>query len=118
MPSRSPILRNRVRRLRRDQTDAERKLWARLRDRQLHGAKFRRQHLIGSYMADFCCPEFCLVVEVDGGQHAEQAQADQRRDRLLAQRGYRVLRFWDNEVLSQTDAVLERIDEALRTART
>ena len=102
-------LRNRARNLRRDQTDAEGKLWARLRTRQLCGLKFRRQHPIGPYVADFCCVERGLVVELDGGQHATQAEADQRRSTYLEQRGYRVLRFWDNEVLVSPDAVLEQI---------
>ncbi|MBI4737310.1 MAG: endonuclease domain-containing protein [candidate division NC10 bacterium] len=104
---------DRARRLRRDQTEAERRLWARLRARQVHGAKFRRQHPIGGYIADFCCPECGVVVEVDGGQHAAQVEADSRRTAFLAERGYRVLRFWDNEVLAQIDAVLERIAEAV-----
>jgi len=102
-------LRNRARRLRRDQTDAEAKLWARLRTRQFCGLKFRRQHPIGPYVADFCCVERGLVVELDGGQHATQAEADQKRSIFLEQRGYRVLRFWDNEVLVSPDAALEQI---------
>ena len=104
---------DRARRLRRDQTDAESKLWSRLRGRQLSMAKFRCQHVIGKYIADFYCPERKLVVEIDGGQHAEQAEADQRRTKFLLQRGHRVLRFWDNDVLVNTDAVMERIAEAL-----
>ena len=104
---------DRAQRLRRDQTDAESKLWSRLRGRQLSMAKFRCQHVIGKYIADFYCPERKLVVEIDGGQHAEQAEADQRRTKFLLQRGYRVLRFWDNDVLVNTDAVMERIAEAL-----
>ena len=106
-------LRDRARRLRREQTETESKLWARLRARQLCGAKFRRQHLIGSFIADFCCVERGLVVELDGGHHAEQVETDQRRSALLARRGYRVLRFWDNEVLEDRDAVLERIAAVL-----
>ena len=102
-------LRNRARRLRSDQTEAERKLWARLRARQLCGVKFRRQHPIGLFVADFCCVERGLVIELDGGQHAEQVDADRRRSAFLAGRGYRVLRFWDNDVMEDTDAVLERI---------
>jgi len=101
------------RRLRREQTDAESKLWARLRDRQLCSAKFRRQHAIGPFIADFCCVERGLVIEIDGGQHATQAQADQRRSAHLERSGYRVLRFWDNEVLMNMEAVLERIFQVL-----
>ena len=106
-------LKSRARRLRRQQTDAESKLWARLRARQLCGAKFRRQHAIGPFIADFCTVERGLVIELDGGQHATQAQADQRRSAYLERSGYRVLRFWDNEVLMNMEAVLERIFQVL-----
>jgi len=105
--------RDRARRLRHDQTEVERKLWAHLRDRRLNSAKFRRQHPIGRFIADFCCPERGLVVELDGGQHAAQAEADRRRTAFLIQHGYRVLRFWDNEVMENIEAVLQRIAEAL-----
>ena len=104
---------DRARRLRRDQTDAERKLWSRLRGRQVRGAKFRRQHRIGLYIADFCCPEQTLVVELDGGQHSVQVESDLRRTAFLLQRGYRVLRFWDNDALVNTDVVVEQIAEAV-----
>ncbi len=75
--------------------------------------KFRRQHPISYFIVDFCCLEHRLVVELDGGQHAEQVEADQKRSAFLAGRGYRVLRFWDNEVMEDTDAVLERIAAVL-----
>ncbi|MBI2088346.1 MAG: endonuclease domain-containing protein [Deltaproteobacteria bacterium] len=106
-------LRDRARRLRRDQTDVERRLWARLRARRLCGAKFRRQHPIGNYIADFCCVERHLVVELDGGQHAVQAEADRRRSAFLVRRGYRVLRFWDSDITEEIEAVLQVIAEAL-----
>ena len=106
-------IRVRARRLRRDQTNAEQALWARLRDRQLCGAKFRRQHPIGPFVADFCCPRRKLVVELDGGQHAEEAASDEKRSRFLEAQGYRVLRFWNHDVLQNTEAVVERIAEAL-----
>ena len=106
-------LKERSRRLRREQTDAESKLWARIRARQLCGAKFRRQHPIGRFITDFCCVERGLVIELDGGQHAEQVEADRRRSAFLAGCGYRVLRFWDNDVMEDTDAVLERIAAVL-----
>jgi len=80
------IVRQRARQLRRDQTDAEQALWARLRDRQLCGAKFRRQHPIGPFVADFCCPQGKLIVELDGGQHAEEIAVDQKRSRFLEAR--------------------------------
>ena len=102
-------LRNRARKLRRQQTDVETKLWMRLRDRQLNGAKFRRQHPIGPYIVDFCCPDRELIVEIDGGQHAEQASADQIRTNFLEAAGYRVVRFWNHEALEQMDAILEEI---------
>jgi very-short-patch-repair endonuclease len=98
-----------ARRLRRTQTDAEAKLWARLRARQISGVKFRRQHPIGPYIVDFCSPDHGLVVELDGGQHAEQTSADQARTHFLEAEGYRVVRFWDHEVLNHLDAILEEI---------
>jgi very-short-patch-repair endonuclease len=103
-----------ARRLRRQQTEAERKLWARLRARQVNGSKFRRQHPIDHYIADFCCPDRRLIVELDGGQHAEQRDEDQKRTSFLELQGYSVLRFWDNEVLRNIEGVLERIAIALR----
>lgn len=117
MSALAPTLRVRARRLRREQTAAERKLWARLRARQVDGAKFRRQHPIGRYIADFCCPERGLVVELDGGQHADQVETDRRRTAFLEQQGFRVLRFWDNDMMQNIDAVLEQITEVLRDPR-
>jgi len=109
-------LRDRARQWREAQTDAERKLWMRLRSRQLGGAKFRRQQPIGPFIADLCSFEHGLVIELDGGQHAAQAEADGRRTAFLEREGYRVLRFWDHEVLQGIEAVLERIHEALRAS--
>ncbi|MBI2466731.1 MAG: endonuclease domain-containing protein [Candidatus Rokubacteria bacterium] len=106
--------RARARQLRSSETDAERKLWWRLRGRQVLGAKFRRQHPVGPFIVDFCCPERALIAEVDGGQHATQADADRRRTAFLERQGYRVLRFWDNEVLRATEGVPQRIAEALQ----
>jgi len=107
--------RENARKLRRAEADAERKLWYFLRTRQLGGHKFRRQHLVGPYIADFACPESHLIVELDGGQHAEQQQYDVRRTKALLACGYRVIRFWDNEALTHTDAVLETILHELET---
>ena len=104
-----------ARRLRNQQTDAERKLWNLLRNRQLHSFKFRRQHPIGSYIVDFCCLEQGLVVELDGGHHLLQKEQDQCRTHFLAQGGYRLLRFWDHEVLTQPEAVLQSILEELQS---
>jgi very-short-patch-repair endonuclease len=92
-------------RLRKNQTDAERKLWQRLRLRQL-GVKFRRQHPFQGYILDFVCLERRLVIEVDGSQHADAARQDRVRSDVLVQAGFRVMRFWNNEVLAQTDAVV------------
>jgi very-short-patch-repair endonuclease len=103
-----------ARKLRRTMTDAERKLWARLRGSQIEGLKFRRQQPIGHYVVDFCCLDPKLVVEVDGGQHAAHAEKDAARTEFLERSGYTVLRFWNHDVLCDTDAVVERIWIALR----
>lgn len=108
--------RARSRTLRRAESDAEGVLWRRLRSRQLAGAKFRRQHPIGPYFVDFCCIEARLVVEIDGGQHAEAAERDARRTAYLADHAFRVIRFWNHDVLARTDAVLETIESELERA--
>ena len=102
-----------ARSLRQRQTATERALWARVRNRQVPGAKFRRQYPVGFYIADFCCTEHRLIIELDGGHHAARSEEDRRRTAYLEAQGYRVLRFWDNEVLRQVDAVLEQITKAL-----
>ncbi|WP_369501197.1 endonuclease domain-containing protein [Rhodanobacter sp. FW021-MT20] len=104
---------DRARRLRTGPTDAEQKLWHRLRNRHLQGWKFRRQHEIDRYIADFACPDAGLVVELDGSQHGEQVAYDEIRTRKLEIMGYRVLRFWDNDALTNIEGVLEVILEAL-----
>jgi len=106
-----PLAFARARRLRRDQTDAEQALWKRLRAQQLNGLKFRRQFPIGHYITDFCCRECHLVVELDGGQHAEAQMIarDEYRTKQIEERGYRVIRLWDNEVLTNIEGVLEAI---------
>jgi len=103
--------------LRRRQTDAERRVWARLRDRRLLGVKFARQVPIGAYVVDFCCRERRLIVELDGGQYAMRADYDAGRT-FLEGLGYRLLRFWDNDALGNTDGVLQRITEALSPSHT
>lgn len=103
-----------ARSLRANQTDAERRLWQRLRSRQLDGLKFRRQHPIGPYIVDFCCLEQRLIVELDSGQHAGETKNDEVRTHWLRLQGYRVLRFWNHEVLIETSAVLEAIQLAVR----
>jgi adenine-specific DNA-methyltransferase len=99
--------------MRHEPTDVERKLWFALRDRRLAGKKFRRQVPIGSYIADFLCLEQKLIVELDGGQHDEQATHDERRTAFLSGEGYRVIRFWNNDVIENFDGVLMTIAEAL-----
>ena len=100
-----------VRGLRRRQTDAELRLWRCLRSRQVAGAKFRRQHPIGRYIADFACPEHRLVIELDGSRHV--GARDRERDRQLAGLGWRVMRFWDNDALKETETVLKTIFAAV-----
>jgi len=104
------------RQLRRSATDAERVLWHLLRDRQLGGAKLRRQYQMGRYILDFFCPERCLAVEADGGQHftEEGLARDHERTSLLDRQGVRVLRFSDRQIVLESDAVRECILEALR----
>jgi very-short-patch-repair endonuclease len=94
-------------------TDAERKLWFALRDRRLAGTKFRRQVPIGPFIADFACYDARLIVEVDGGQHSESL-SDERRDQWFSANGFRVLRFWNNDVLTNSDGVLQRVVDAVR----
>jgi very-short-patch-repair endonuclease len=100
---------NFARQLRTQQTDAENLLWSRLRAHRLLGLKFRRQQPVGTYVVDFFCPEQRLVVELDGGQHQERAGYDQSRDTWLKAEGYIVLRYWNNELMSNLDGVLEDI---------
>jgi very-short-patch-repair endonuclease len=101
-----------ARKLRVNQTDAEAVLWNRIRNRQVDGHKFVRQEPIGGYVCDFVCRERLLIVEVDGGQHSESAK-DAIRDRCLAGDGYRVLRFWNNDVLGNVEGVLASIQTEL-----
>ena len=98
----------RARDLRRHQTDAEKLLWRLLRNRRLADHKFRRQHPIAQFIADFACVELHLVVEADGGQHAESAYDQWRTARLEAE-GWRVVRFWNNDVLRHTGTVIEEL---------
>ncbi len=104
----------RARQLRRNATDAERALWNILRNRQVSGCRFRRQAPIGPYIVDFVCLENRLVIEVDGGQHGERMGYDDRRTAWLEDEGYRVIRFWNNQVLEEMKAVREAIFVAVR----
>ncbi len=93
--------------LRQNLTDAERALWYRIRAQRLVGLKFKRQEPMGRYIVDFVCHESKLIIELDGGQHADQVLADTLRTRFLESRGYHVLRFWNDEVLKNMEVVLE-----------
>jgi very-short-patch-repair endonuclease len=98
-----------ARRLRRNQTDAERVLWFRLRDRRLAGLKFKRQVPINRFIVDFLCSDTNLIVELDGGQHDENKEKNSERTAILESMGYFVLRFWNNDVIRNTDGVLQEI---------
>ncbi|WP_194727015.1 endonuclease domain-containing protein [Noviherbaspirillum malthae] len=102
-----------AREMRTGMTDAEALMWKLLRNRRVADAKFRRQHPMGRFILDFYCDEKKLAVEIDGGQHADAVDYDQARDAWLRQSGVRVLRFWNNQVLTETEAVMEVIYAAL-----
>lgn len=95
--------------LRSNQTEAEQRLWYHLRAHRFMGLKFKRQKPMGRYIVDFVCLERRLIIELDGGQHAEQVAYDRHRDTWLRNQGYTVLHFWNNEVMQQLEGVLERI---------
>lgn len=97
--------------LRKNSTDAENLLWKRLKTRQVEGIKFRRQQPIENFIVDFVSFEKRMIIELDGGQHAEDRHKDIERDKFLSEIGFRVLRFWNNEVLENIDGVLEVIRE-------
>ncbi len=102
-----------ARHLRRNQTEAESRLWYFLRARRFADHKFRRQKPIGPYVVDFCCVKGKLVIELDGGQHAVRSDADQKRTEFLNRQGYLVIRFWNDDVLARTENVLQEIWRAL-----
>jgi very-short-patch-repair endonuclease len=109
----NPLTKHRAIELRKESTSAERKLWSRIRNDQL-GVSFRRQHAIGRYIPDFCSPKARLVIELDGSQHLEQhaMQYDVERTEYLEAQGYRVLRFWNNDVTNDIDSVIRAIIQA------
>ncbi|WP_373488559.1 endonuclease domain-containing protein [Blastomonas sp.] len=107
---------DRARHMRKEPTEAEAKLWSCLRAGRLNGFKFRRQVTIGTYIADFVCPSAKLIVEIDGSQHAEQTIYDAQRTAFLVGEGYRVIRFWNDEVLGSCDDVIEAILHHLTVA--
>jgi len=106
---------DRSRSLRAGSTDAERALWAHLKARNLAGCKFRRQYAISGFVVDFVCLERRLVVELDGGQHVEQSAYDERRSAILSKSAFRVIRFWNDDVLLRMESVLEEILRQLQT---
>ncbi len=108
-PPTDPKILDRARHLRREMTEAERKLWRFLRNKNLVAAKFRRQVPIGNFIADFCCLECRLIVELDGGQHADHEDSDALRSRFLGEEGFRILRFWNDQVLNGAEFVVEEI---------
>ena len=112
-------MRSRAKALRRDATDVEKKLWQRLRNRQMQGFKFRRQHPLPPFILDFACEEEKLGIELDGGQHneAENIARDAARSALLATSGWRIMRFWNNEVNENIEGVLQVIADALTRKR-
>ena len=109
-----PALRLRARQLRHDATPAEQILWERLRHRQLHGLKFRRQHPIGEFIVDFYCAEHKLIIELDGAVHAHQRERDQERADILERQGYHVLRIKNAEIEQDIEDVLQRIVAACK----
>ena len=102
-----------ARKLRRNSTDAELKLWKAIRNSQIKNSRFRRQHIIGPFIVDFICPEKRLIIELDGGQHNEQVLQDQERTLFLEKQGFRVLRFWNNQIFNEFESVLEKLHQSL-----
>ena len=100
---------NHAKELRTHQTESEQRLWYHLRANRFMGFKFKRQKPIGHYIVDFVCMERHLIIEIDGGQHADQVEYDQHRDAWLRSQGFTILRFWNNEVQGQLEGVLEQI---------
>ena len=108
------VLQARAKKLRQNMSEAETRLWHHLRAGRLNGYKFRRQQPMGNYIVDFVCVTPKLIIEADGGQHAEQAEYDQARSLYLNDLGFTVLRFWNDEILRQTDEVLAEILRVLQ----
>ncbi|MGB9381948.1 endonuclease domain-containing protein [Candidatus Binatus sp.] len=113
MPPSSETSYETARRLRREQTPAEQVLWRYLRSKRTGAVKFRRQHPIGTYFVDFCSLQRKLIIEIDGGQHADQSVEDEVRSSFLKSYGFRVLRFWNHQVLHNTNEVLAQIEKFL-----
>ena len=111
-PRSNPKTKHQAIKLRKKSTPAERKLWSRIRNDQL-GVTFRRQHAVGIYIPDFCSPKAKLIIEMDGSQHLEQEAYDAERTKSLESLGYRVLRFWNNDVMNNIEGVFLEIMQAL-----
>lgn len=112
-PRTTPKGYDRARKLRKNMTGAEKKLWGYLRARKFHGIKFRRQHALGNFVVDFCAIKEKLVIELDGSQHLDQHDYDLDRTRYLNEQGYHVLRFWNNQVINDLNGVMIEIESAL-----
>jgi very-short-patch-repair endonuclease len=106
-----------ARALRRQMTEAEKVMWSKLRDRRLDGVKFKRQKPIAGYIVDFVALDLKLIVEIDGGQHAERVSEDAVRTKVLEESGYHVIRFWNHDVLGNIDRVLESLIQELNLSR-
>jgi very-short-patch-repair endonuclease len=111
-PRSNPKTKHKAIQLRKTSTPAERKLWSRIRNDQL-GVTFRRQHAIGNYIPDFCSPQVRLIIELDGGQHLEQEAYDEARTKYLATQGYKVIRFWNHDVVKNIEGVIRAIIHAI-----
>ncbi len=107
-------MKDKARNLRKNQTDAEAALWKLVRAKQIQNLKFRRQHPIPPYIVDFVCIEKRLIIELDGGQHAEAINYDELRTKFLESKGYTVIRFWNNEALNNIEGVYETLINHLR----
>ena len=103
--------------LHRNMTPAEVKLWARLRAHRLEGVHFRNQHAIGNYVVDFCAPRKKLIIELDGSQHIDQEGYDKERTEYLESKGYKVIRFWNNDVMNDIESVIRAIMYATESER-
>ncbi len=110
----TPKIFERAKALHRDMTEAESRLWKHLRAHRMGDVHFRRQHAIGNYIVDFCAPRRKLIIELDGSQHLEQEEYDEERSEFLKSKGYKILRFWNNDVMNNVDSVLSVIWDTLQ----
>ena len=113
----SPKVFGHAKQLHRNMTPAEVKLWARLRAHRLEGVHFRNQHAIGKYVVDFCAPRKKLIIELDGSQHLDQEEYDEIRTQYLESQGYKVIRFWNTDVMKDVDSVIRAIMQVMESER-